>query len=196
MNAPTWGMAGTLGNVRLMNACERHKIRARLWPLGLVFLIGACAPGAVVGLRPEYPPTGQLFRDAGYDFVAVDSLQPTFRWESFPREQDLAADKAGIFGQVTAVAYDLQIWRAGYTFQYPAERVYAKQGLTETSHRIEQPLASATRYSWTVRARFLVNGEPRVTEWSMYEWEDARLRRPFEDLFPSPRYFRFITPAQ
>jgi arylsulfatase A-like enzyme len=196
MSLSVSGTTESLWKVRTMKAHQRYGTRARLWPLGLVFLIGACAPGAVVGLRPEYPPTGQLFRNAGYDFVAVDSLQPTFRWEPFPREQDLAADKTGIFGQVTEAAYDLQIWRAGYTYQYPAERVYAKQGLTETSHRIEQPLAPATRYSWTVRARFLVNGEPRVTEWSMYEWEDARLRRPFEELFPSPRYFRFITPAQ
>ena len=196
MNVPMRGMAESLESVRPMYACERHMSRGRAWPLGLVLLLGACAPGAVIGLRPEYPPTGQLFRDAGYDFVEVDSLQPTFRWEAFPRKQDLAADKEGILGGLTAVTYDLQIWRAGRTFQYAAERVYAKRELTETSHRIEQPLAPATRYSWTVRARFLVNGEPRVTEWAIYEWEDARLRGSFDELFPSPRYFRFVTPAQ
>ncbi len=189
-------MAGNHGNIRAMNARERHISRRRLWPLGLLILLGACAPGAVIGLRPEYPPTGQLFRDAGYDFVEVDSLQPTFRWEAFPREQDLAADKEGELGRLTSVTYDLQFWRAGYTFQYPAERVYAKQGLAETSHRVEAPLAPGTRYSWTVRARFLVHGETRVTEWAMYEWEDARLRGSFDELFPSPRYFRFATPVR
>jgi hypothetical protein len=182
--------------VRTVTVYPHHKARARLWRLGCLVLLGACAPGAVIGLRPEYPPTGQLFRDAGYDFVEVDSLQPTFRWEAFPRKQDLAADKEGVLGGWTAVTYDLQIWRAGYTFQYPAERVYARRGLTATSHRIEAPLAPSTRYSWTVRARFLVNGEPRVTEWAIYEWEDARLRGSFDELFPSPRYFRFVTPAQ
>ena len=179
-----------------MTLGQRHKSSTRLCPLGLLLLVGACAPGAVIGLRPEYPPIGELYRDAGYDFVKVDSLQPTFRWEAFPRKQDLAADKDGVLGRLTTVTYDLQIWRAGYTYQYPAERVYAKRGLTETSHRVEEPLAPATRYSWTVRARFLVNGEPRVTEWAMYEWEDARLRRPYDEIYPSPRYFRFATPAQ
>jgi len=179
-----------------MDTGERKRSRARLWPLGLLLLVGACAPGAVIGLRPEYPPIGELYRDAGYDFVQVDSLQPTFRWEAFPRKPDLAADKKEDLARLTSVTYDLQIWRAGYTLQYPAERVYAQQGLAETSHRIEQLLAPNTRYSWTVRARFLVNGEPRVTEWAMYEWEDTRLRRPFDEIFPSPRYFRFATPAQ
>jgi len=178
-----------------MNMGQRPRSRVQVWPLGLLLLVGACAPGAVIGLRPEYPPIGQLF-GTGYDFVEVDSLQPTLRWEAFPRKQDLAADTEGVLGQLTAVTYDLEIWRAGRTFQYPAERVYAKRGLTETFHRIEQPLAPAVRYSWTVRARFLVNGEPRVTEWAMYEWENAKLRGPFEELFPSPRYFRFATPVQ
>jgi hypothetical protein len=189
-------MAGSLGKVKVMTVGQCQVSRGRLWPLGLLLLLGACAPGAVIGLRPEYPPIGELYRDAGYDFVEVDSLQPTFRWEAFPRKQDLAADKEGVLGGLTAVSYDLQIWRAGYTFQYPAERVYAKQELTETSHRIEGPLTPGTRYSWTVRARFLINGEPRVTEWAMYEWEDARVRRPFDEIFPSPRYFRFVTPTR
>lgn len=179
-----------------MKRGQRQRSRKRIWPLGLLFFFGACAPGAVIGLRPEYPPIGQLFRDAGYDFVEVDSLQPTFRWEAFPRKQDIAGDKDGVLSQLSDVTYDLEIWRAGYTFQYPAERVYAKRGLTEASHRIEQPLAPGTRYSWTVRARFQVHGEPRVIEWGMYEWEDRRLRQPFDDLFPSPRYFRFTTPAR
>lgn len=178
-----------------MNRGPRQQSRVRLWPLGLLLLIGACAPGAVIGLRPEYPPIGQLFGKTGYDFVEVDSLQPTLRWEAFPRARDRAADKDTLDGLAT-VAYDLQIWRAGYTFQYPAERVYAKRGLTEPYHRVEQPLAPATRYSWTVRARFQVNGKPRVTEWSMYEWEVARVRKPFDELFPSLRYFRFATPAR
>jgi hypothetical protein len=196
MNLSMWGMAGILGSVRPMYARKRHMSRGRSWPLGLVLLLGACAPGAVIGLRPEYPPTGQLFRDSGYDFVEVDSLQPTFRWEAFPRKQDLAADKEGVLGTLTTLTYDLQIWRAGYSFQYPAERVYATQGLAEASHRIEAPLSPGTRYSWSVRARFVVNGEPRVTEWAMYEWEDTRLRGPFDELYPSPRYFRFVTPAR
>jgi hypothetical protein len=177
-----------------MKMGQRHRLRPGFWCLGLLLLVGACAPGAVIGLRPEYPPVGELYRDTGYDFVEVDSLQPTFQWEPFPRERDRAANTDLLDG-LTAVTYDLQIWRAGTNFHYPTERVYAKRGLTATSHRIEQPLAPATRYSWTVRARFQVNGEPRVTEWGMYEWEDPRSRPPFDDVVPNPRYFRFKTPA-
>ena len=178
-----------------MKMGQRHRLRPGFWCLGLLLLVGACAPGAVIGLRPEYPPIGELYRDTAYDFVEVDSLQPTFRWEAFPRERDRAANKEILSG-LTDVTYDLQIWRVETTFQYPAERVYAKRGLTATSHRIEQPLAPATTYSWTVRARFQVNGEPRVTEWAMSGWGVRPLQQPLDDPFPSPRFFRFMTPAR
>lgn len=173
---------------------QRHRSRERFCCLGLLLLVEACAaPGAVIGLRPEYPPVGQLL-GGGYDFVEVDSLQATFRWELFPRKQDLEADKERVLGQLTTVTYDLQIWLAEDTL--PSTRVYAKQGLTKASHRIEQPLAPATMYFWTIRARFQVKGHPRVTEWGMYEWGQAEWRKLAEDIFPHPLYYRFKTPKE
>jgi hypothetical protein len=174
----------------------RQRTRARFWSVGVLLLVEACtAPGAVVGLRPEYPPIGQLW-GYGYEFVQLDSLQPTLRWEAFPRERDREENKE-ILGHLTTVTYDLQIWLAGDIF--PAERIYAKRGLPEASHRIEQPLTPATMYYWTVRARFQINAEPRVTEWGMYEkmlpWQEA-LRQQFGDMLPNPLYFRFKTPPQ
>jgi hypothetical protein len=172
-----------------------HRSRERFGCLGLLLLVGACAPDAVIGLRPEYPPIGQLF-PYGHEFVEVDSLQPTFRWESFPRKQDRMADKEGILSHLTSVTYDLQIWLAENGL--PSARVYAKQGLTDTSHRINQPLARATMYFWTIRARFQINGESRVTEWGMSDWgpNRSRQRNLTTDFFPNPFYFRFRTPAR
>ncbi len=186
-----------------MRTGEPFRSRARCWHVGLLLLVGACTPGAVIGLRPDYPPVGP-WGLSGYDFVAVESLQPTFRWEAFPRERDGAADPKGLLGGLTTVTYDLEIWLAtpylkglrNTLYWRPTERVYAQRGLPENSHRIEQPLVVATRYFWTVRARFEINGEPRVTEWGRYELGYGQVQQEFGELRPHPLYYRFRTPAQ
>jgi hypothetical protein len=92
---------------------------------------------AIFGLRPEYPEVKMRYASSRRDLVSVevDSLQPTLRWESFPRPQDRDADKEGELGRIRNVTYDLKIWRTQLPdwSAYPVEVVYARQGLPEPS---------------------------------------------------------------
>ena len=165
------------------------------WLLPLVFLpLAACAaPLDVAGLRPlapepySHPPK-------------LQSLQPELRWESFPRPTDLKADRSGWVSRVRHVTYDLRIWRGsrdpyGYQEVYPAELVYARTALATPEHLVEMPLAPDTQYLWSVRARFELDGQPRVTPWGV-------LLMPGHSVVDDPRsvsvpprgYYRFVTP--
>lgn len=168
------------------------------WLAGAVValaLSGCTTPVAVSGLRPESPaavtspfPHRPRSDPMPWAFVEVDSLQPTLRWEPFPRPADLAADPAGPLSRLGAVTYDLRIWRADGA--YPADLVYARAGLPAPSHTLEAPLEPAARYFWTIRARFELHGETRVSEWGTYA--PGRTRA----LVPSPFYYRFRTPGR
>ncbi len=70
--------------------------------------------------------------------------------------------------------------------------VYSRQGLPEPGHKIEAPLEPVTEYFWSVRARFELDGQTRVTPWS------AALGDPAEGplQLPRPSYFRFKTPPR
>jgi len=45
--------------------------------------------------------------------------------------------------------------------------VYERHDLREASHAVEAALDPNTEYAWSVRARFELNGETRVSEWSL-----------------------------
>ena len=93
------------------------------------------------------------------EFVEMDSLQPTFQWQPFPRPSDDFADK------VQDVTYELRIWT---TFQGPSGKLrYSRDGLKLPSHKLEEPLEPSIQYLWSVRARFMIDGDMRVTEWGM-----------------------------
>ena len=74
------------------------------------------------------------------------------------------------------VTYDLRVWRDGRNncqvwfenpfYEMKRDYVYTRNGLSSPVHRIEDPLESRGLYCWTVRARFMVDGHPRITEWS------------------------------
>ena len=94
-------------------------------------------------LAPSRVTYGHLER------YALDSLQPTFRWEQWPRGFDIEPHQ---------VRYDLRIF---------AEEglVYERRGLSAPAHRLQDPLAPCQTFRWTVRARFTLAGAPRATEW-------------------------------
>ena len=158
-------------------------------------------PGSLRGLEPEYPPARWAFWAGRPAYTDVDSLQPTLRWQSFPRQEDLDADPEGVLSRVSAVSYDLKIWKAmeGYPIRRiqreksadPGELVYSRTGLPDPSHRVETPLEPSTRYFWTVRARFKTNGHSRVTEWGE---QVLVAESPFTTHIVS--YHRFETPSE
>jgi hypothetical protein len=147
-----------------------------------VLLAAGCgAPNSyVAGLKPESP-----FAERGSQ---VDTLRPAFRWERFPRAKD--REELDPLGErIAAVSYELRLWKVGkefpgtsnliaavYDYKYswwhgcrdtdPGELVYTKQGLVCPEHTLETPLQPNSRYFWTVRAHFTLDGKRRATEWS------------------------------
>ena len=161
----------------------------------MLLSLAACAtPLEVAGLRPlspepySHPPK-------------LQSLQPELRWEAFPRTADLqAADPRGWVNRVSHVTYDLRIWRGsrdpyGYQEVYPAELVYWRTALATPEHTVETPLEHDTQYLWSVRARFELDGQQRVTPWSVLLLPgQAAIDDPRSMSVPSRRYYRFATP--
>jgi len=164
-------------------------VRAML--AGAVVLLAAGCTVTVSGLRPESPALGT---DAT-EFVAVESLQPVLRWEAFPTARDYRIDRDGWPYRAQNIRYDLQIFRAEE--DYPGALIYRRKDLPERWHQVEERLTPATRYFWTVRARFELGGEPRVTEWGCILPAEPTLREMAyrTPRTPSPFYYRFRTPA-
>jgi hypothetical protein len=118
------------------------------------FLLRAEA-AAVPGIAPRSlePSPGRPCLGVGFDcwsFLKVkqlDGATPTFRWEALPPPQG-----------ARNLVYDLWI------FGGDDDRLV--EGLDGTEHALERPLASCTRYSWAVRARFDTDAGPRAADWS------------------------------
>ena len=143
------------------------------------------------GLAPIRPGTrGQLTDDSivsnALDWTTIDTLRPTLRWQSFPRQTDVRLQPEEM-GRVINVRYDLII-ASEYNLA-PFEVVYRREGLTDSAHKVQMPLRSATHYFWTVRARFQLDGRQRVTEWSS---TDYMVRDRFTA--PTNKSYRFKTP--
>lgn len=135
-------------------------------------------------------------------YTEVDSLQPLFRWEAFPRPRDRKAGNASVLEKIADVTYDLKIWEAAGDF--PDRLVYDVSGLRDPQHRPAFPLKPATKYFWTFRARYKLEGQPQATRWAFSSVpasapSDYPQRQPFGtcdlDAIPSTNYFRFTTPA-
>lgn len=162
--------------------------RARVL-LALALVMGGCtAPAEITGLRPLYP-------EASMGWAKVVSLQPTLRWEAYPRPADSKTGGDALRKRLRNVTYDLKIWR-GDSLR-PLDLVYERTGLAVPEHKLPMPLAAASKYFWTIRARFEIDGNPRVLEWG------AR-RRAFgvvgegwrSPVVPSPFFYSFKTPSE
>ena len=113
------------------------------------------------GLQAEYPGrAGSLFDPFS---ATVDSLRPTFRWQAFPRDVDLAADP-GTMKRAAKITYDLVI--AEEEAGAAGTVVYRRVALPSNVHELESALLPTHQYFWTVRARFNVDGRDYVTEWA------------------------------
>jgi len=166
-----------------------HAVRFGVLQLTICMLLSAvlygCGPPLVTrGLRAEYPAQRLYFLDPPpASFVKVDSLQPTLRWESFPREQDLSSYTKEELSRITAVTYQLRVAAKGWS--------YVRDNLSEPCHRVEDVLQPSTKYLWTVRACFKLDGEPRCTEWgALSDWERRAVSHP------NVWSYRFQTPSQ
>jgi hypothetical protein len=153
-----------------------------LFTLLIVVFIAGCGGVTVVGLHPEYPILEKKTFAVYTDFLEVDSVQPTFRWQPFPRPEDDLA------GRIQSVTYELRIWS-----MIPGESgklKYLRNGLKLPYHKLEKPLEPSNNYLWSVRARFMIDGHLRLIEWGL---AGIPLRN---EAVPNSSCFRFKTPAK
>jgi hypothetical protein len=142
------------------------------------------------GLEPIYPSMGEGLLQRGgpissdFGWPKVNNLQPTLRWQRFPRDFDVEISPEAM-GRVKNVQYDLVI--AQEQNLAAAEIVYRREGLSEAVHTVETLLSPGRRYFWTVRARFELDGRPRVTDWGQWFMRQKLTA-------PSPWSYRFRTP--
>ena len=161
-------------------------IRRLVFPgIAILFVTAGCGI-PVAGLQPEYPPVERRTFSILTEFVEVRSLEPTLRWESFPRPFDRKADKEGSLDRIGEVTYELRIWRT--TNGQSGDLVYAREGLKVPYHTLEKPLEPGTRYLWSVRAVFTQDGRFQVIEWGLAGY----LLR--DQTVPNDSCFRFRTP--
>lgn len=104
--------------------------------------------------------------------TTVGTLQPTFEWTA-PKE--------------SGVSYDLIICvgiNEHHGFWAPGKTAYYRQGLTMTTHTLDQPLLPGTVYVWSVRAR---SGN-RTSQWAAYSDGNPSLsqkgRRRYSAMYP------------
>jgi hypothetical protein len=116
-------------------------------------------------VEPLQPPAHQ-YRFAGSAQASLaTSLEPTFQWGDFPSETVLSADFQAKLRQLSALRYDLRIYRLDDQ-RNRARIVLERNNIEASEYRITQPLAPSTEYAWTVRARFALDTGERTTRWS------------------------------
>lgn len=130
-------------------------------------------------------------------YTPVDSLRPTLRWEAFPRPRDVKPQNESVLSRISDVSYDLKIWEA--TSGYPSRLVYQGSGLSQPEHTLAYELAPHTRYYWTFRARYRLDGRAQATRWAFSLAPAAVPGMPAGgtcelDNIPPTNYFRFETP--
>lgn len=140
----------------------------------LVMVAGCLSPHW--GLKPIYPEASG-FQDRQYVFTRVPSRSLEFEWEAFPRAGDLKAIQESTGKTISDVTYELRVWEADPKFPEtfrpwdnvaePGPLVYTREGLLTPRHKMSAPLKWRTKYFWSVRARFLLDGHPRVTSWGV-----------------------------
>jgi len=169
---------------------------------------------------------GQIKKNmqGGIEDVSVDTLQPTLKWEAFPRYTDREEGPKGLADKIADVTYDLKVWKGqnGRPSQLIYERTGAKTTETWKEHRVkpmrpsdfggmeelpeitrregiaehkmEATLEPASEYYWTVRARFKVDGKTRITPWSHYYAPNKRPECPGRDRPGTGLNYWFRTP--
>jgi hypothetical protein len=149
---------------------KRSLFRAVVLAFGIALgaSLGGCThTGIVYGLNPQYPKVtfGNTFT-VSPAFPTVDSTQPTLRWEPFPPPRDAFGTKQEREGRIRDITYELRIWR--YEGPTGGALVYSRDDLREPRHKVASALDRDTEYLWSVRARFLLDGQLRITEWGQF----------------------------
>ncbi len=144
------------------------------WILAGLLAFAACSTATIHGVTPISPEPGiSGWTDRP---TAVESLQPTFRWEPVA-ERD--------------ARYDLIIYESHGRFAAVGREAYYREGLTEPEHTLKVPLHPNREYHWSVRVR---RGE-EVSEWSRFDYTSVlkECSTRHEEEYP---FFWFRTPSK
>lgn len=122
--------------------------------ISFIFLIGCSVPVYKGSVKPIYPEIS----DIDIMPTTVDSLTPTFRWQS---------------DTPSACKNDFAIWDVGERIHYlnhifwpTGTLLYYKEALSQPEHTIEVPLAPDTIYCWSVRSRC---GDD-ISDWATFDY--------------------------
>ena len=85
---------------------------------------------------------------------------PTLAWQPFPLDQDRFVLGQGRIDSIEDLTYDLVVISVD-----SLKKVYEVTALPEAEHRIEVELEPHRQFFWSIRARFVLDGETRVTRW-------------------------------
>ncbi len=158
----------------------------------LIGLAGCSYKASVYGLRPLYPPVrmGAMFsgQNGQLEYPVVDFTHVALKWQAFAALPTEVGQPSG----PTNITYDLRIWEAHNGS--PGKVVYERRALPVPQHELERPLTPNTRYFWSVRARFEINGETRLGDWSrsLHPYSPVQ-RADLPGEIPYANYFRFVT---
>ncbi len=148
---------------RSMNCRRQIRLALAVMACGLL-LMGCSFNASVYGLRPISPPVrlGAMFSSYNGQLVypVVDFGRPSLHWETFTPPVAIPGNSTS----PTNITYQLRVWKVRNGS--PGELVYEREGLPMPTHTLQKPLEPDTRYFWSVRARFELNGESRLTDWS------------------------------
>ena len=147
-------------------------------------MFAGCGRPSIVGLHPDEPPVTRKGMSLQTDFVEVDTLKPTFRWHPLTIGADPPVDQETL--RIDNITYEIRIWRT--VSSDAGKLVYQRRRLTTTEHHLEQALNYGTRYYWSVRAHFDIDGKKRTSEWTLAGY----LLR--SDSVPNDSCLRFKTP--
>lgn len=167
--------------------------RLLAWAAVAGLLLAGCSHKAsVYGLRPLSPPVriGGMFSGANSELIypVIDFARPSFQWEPFTPPASIPGSPSG----PTNISYDLRIWKVRNGSL--GELVYERKSLPMPAHELQKPLEPDTRYFWSVRARFELDGENRLADWSRaLQPYNPWIRSDLPSPIPAANYFRFIT---
>jgi len=105
-------------------------------------------------LRPITPAAEPSSGDNA-EAVSID-LRPVFAWEPLP---DTVKRTPAEAAKIQDLTYEFRL------YQHGADTPVVRAGLVLPTYSLENELSPCTRYSWTVRAHFTLEGRPRATEW-------------------------------
>ncbi|MDX1508229.1 MAG: hypothetical protein R3358_08110 [Woeseiaceae bacterium] len=135
-------------------------------------------------------PTTAIERDVIPAFVLSDgnSIEQGFlfpfhgdevSWEAFPRAWDTGSLPPG--AEVSDVSYRIRFFEITPGIRQPTASdirlVHEVGGLLEASYDPNEQLKGCRNHLWSVRAEFMLDGQPRVTEWSgVYDQQNWQFR--------------------